>query len=408
MAIILIAAFLIPLNFSQALTVQLNNDDLLEELDPEIKRLRDEIQANQDHLDDLQKQQKVYEENLKIKRQEINSLQNQLGILDDSISKLEIETRATEVRINQTKLEIEDVRLQLKLKEKEISVQKQRMSEVIRLVDKQDRKKNSLEILVIQGTLSDFLNEVSKLKTLENSLIEQLKEFNGNKEDLQYKNDLLISRQDRLNELSDQLLAQQESRNRDKQVKVAIISQTRGQEASYQNLLAQAQAEQAQIESEIQGLEVEARKRILETDGQLPSDEDFIWPVPSRKVTAYFHDPDYPFRYIFEHPAIDIGSTPQGTSVRAAKSGYVARIKYDGTTSYAYIMLVHTGGVSTVYGHISKPLVEEDSFVVQGQVIGLSGGGPGTAGSGNLTTGPHLHFEVRLNGIPVDPLQYLP
>jgi murein DD-endopeptidase MepM/ murein hydrolase activator NlpD len=175
-------------------------------------------------------------------------------------------------------------------------------------------------------------------------------------------------------------------------------------------LLYQAVQEQEQANRDIKSLEDEVRKKLKSTGlGSLDQfgNTVFIWPVTVKKgISTYFYDPTYIFRKYFEHPAIDI-PTPQGTPIKAAASGYVARAK-DAGLGYSYIMLVHNGGFSTVYGHVSRIDVQEDTFVNKGQIIGATGGLPGTRGAGRLTTGPHLHFEVRSNGIPVNPLDYLP
>ena len=189
-----------------------------------------------------------------------------------------------------------------------------------------------------------------------------------------------------------------------------LLEETKQSEQAYQNLLQEAKRQAAQAEAEISNIENTIRSKMAQKDKDRlnNSDSSIAWPISGRYVTATFHDPDYPFRRIIgEHSGIDLRS-PQGSPLYAAADGYVARVKFDGSTAYAYIMIIHNDGLSTVYGHVSGVNVEADQYVVKGQLIGKTGGGPGRPGSGPFSTGSHLHFEVRKNGIPVNPLDYLP
>jgi murein DD-endopeptidase MepM/ murein hydrolase activator NlpD len=131
------------------------------------------------------------------------------------------------------------------------------------------------------------------------------------------------------------------------------------------------------------------------------------WPVtPALGISAMFEDAGYKKRFGLAHHAIDIPAQ-QGTLIKAPKEGIVLKVALNGL-GYSYIVLAHDGDLQTVYGHISAALVQEGDRVEVGQAIAKSGGQPGTAGAGLLTTGPHLHFAVKAGGVLVDPLQYLP
>lgn len=102
------------------------------------------------------------------------------------------------------------------------------------------------------------------------------------------------------------------------------------------------------------------------------------------------------------HNGIDLFAEV-GTPVLACRSGMViAATKNKGMGKYA--ILRHSGGVTTIYGHLSVLQVSKGSFIRQGQVVGLVGK-TGNAGSRDIQ--PHLHLEVRKDSIPQDPLEYL-
>ena len=187
-----------------------------------------------------------------------------------------------------------------------------------------------------------------------------------------------------------------------------LLVQTKSSEAKYQVLLSSLKQQYQVTEGEVRAFEDRVRKKLQQQDKISDGGSVLMtWPVISRYISSYFHDIDYPYRNVFEHSGLDIRAA-QGTPVRAVSSGYVARARTCTLAScYAYVLLIHTGSLSTLYGHMSEIIVINDQFVNKGDIIGYSGGRPGTVGAGPFVTGSHLHFEVRLNGIPVNPLGYI-
>ncbi|MFA6306406.1 MAG: peptidoglycan DD-metalloendopeptidase family protein [Patescibacteria group bacterium] len=373
----------------------------------EVRQINKDIQEKKDRIKKIQDQQAVYEALIKKKQSEKASLNNQLAILENRLAKAALDIESAQTEIDRTNLEIDKVNLEIKAKDEQILNQKEHIASVVRLMQKQDDK-STLEILLLNGTLNDFVSQVKYLEDINKEIGQSLETLKQYKKDLEAQQKDLNGKKRELSGLKVELENRKSGLATEQQNKAYVLDQTKSSEREYQRLLALAKQEQQRAESDIVSLEKTVRAKLSKISGQALefNDAGFIWPVTKNMVMATFHDPDYPFRYIFEHPAIDIRAG-QGSALRAAASGYVAIAKNAGK-GYSYIMIVHGNGLATVYGHVSKIYVQADEYVVQGQAIGLSGGMPGTNGAGSLTTGPHLHFEVRLNGIPVNPLEYLP
>jgi murein DD-endopeptidase MepM/ murein hydrolase activator NlpD len=138
--------------------------------------------------------------------------------------------------------------------------------------------------------------------------------------------------------------------------------------------------------------------------------------IPVQKISVKGGDVIYPFAGDYQitspfgertdpttggseyHTGVDFG-VPLGTEIKAAADGVVVQAGTNGGYGNS-VTIDHGGGMETLYGHLSKVLVSAGQKVKQGDVIGLSG-------STGKSTGPHLHFEIRKNGQPVDPMSYL-
>ncbi|OCL25667.1 hypothetical protein U472_15160 [Orenia metallireducens] len=136
-----------------------------------------------------------------------------------------------------------------------------------------------------------------------------------------------------------------------------------------------------------------SQSKSYSTSGSINQERSFIWPTRYKRITSPFGS-----RWGRMHKGIDIAA-PKGSVVRAAKSGVVTQSRYLSGYGKA-IYIDHGNGVSTRYAHNSRLLVRVGERVYQGQVIAYSG-------STGRSTGPHLHFEIRIRDRAINPLTYL-
>ena len=201
----------------------------------------------------------------------------------------------------------------------------------------------------------------------------------------------------------------QQRRDEIAQVKQGLIN-TRvglaGTRADKRNALSHVQGERKQLEGNLSDLKAQQAKikaTLQQAAGSLPAgaikkgNGSMIWPV-NGPITSQFCE-----RRAWEacHPGIDIG-VPSGTPIRAAAAGKVTLLQSAASSGgYGnYTCVSHTSTLSTCYAHQSAFKVSLGQSVSQGQVIGISG-------CTGLCFGPHLHFEVRINGSVTNPLNYL-
>jgi murein DD-endopeptidase MepM/ murein hydrolase activator NlpD len=229
----------------------------------------------------------------------------------------------------------------------------------------------------------------------------------------------LLARRERQVEAVKQARVQRQYENfqaYSEQVKESRLRQTYAAQAQYEKFLAyqksparqrliaqyeaqarydaaqQAQKQQARVQASVARTAVSVRSASTGSpDGGLS------WPLRSYRVTSRFGEADIEFHKQYFHGGVDLAA-PYGTPIYAAAAGTITQSGYG---DYGNNVYTDTGDALIIYGHMSRTAVSVGQRVSRGTVLGY-------VGCSGMCTGPHLHFEVRLNGRPVDPLGLLP
>ncbi|MFA5536974.1 MAG: peptidoglycan DD-metalloendopeptidase family protein [Bacillota bacterium] len=353
-----------------------------------------------DELEDLREQQEEMAEQIKKHQQEIagkdkelKSLTEQMTSLDRTIeavekdlAALEAELLAAAERVEQVLTELADARARL---ENRTEVFKKRVVGIYQRGDV-----NYLEVLMDSTSMTDFLVRMELLQKIAEHDLRLLEQIEAEKALIEAKKAQLEEERDKIEdakastELKKERLAEQQLE------KSRLSEALKTEKALIERALAEEEEASKKLGEKIR--EIQAR---MASDRKF-SGEKMLWPTPGyTRITDDYGPRWHPvLKKNSTHTGIDIGA-PMGAKIVAADYGQVTFVGYFGAYGNA-VMVEHGSGITTLYGHLSAFTVKEGAEVLRGEQIGK-------VGSTGISTGPHLHFEVRKNGNPVSPWNYL-
>lgn len=367
--------------------------DALEQQKSELQSQQASIQTNIDDLiaqqADVIDQKAAMDEKNELARQEIELINEQIdvytGLIEDKAEELEKAEAAEQAQY-------ELYRKRVRAMEEEGSY-------------------TYLDILFQCRSLSDVLSAIDMIGEIMDSdkrLFEEYKTARETTEQVKAEYEATLAQ---LSDKQETLEAEKVELEEQIAAAVEVINQLQDDidaaKAEYAKAAAAEAAAQASINAIIAQMQAEeeaARQEAAQNNQQYTGTGStatgtYIWPCPSSTyVTSAFGMRDHPlFGDERPHSGIDIAGSA-GSEVLAADSGTVAVATY--SSSYGnYVTIYHSNGDYTLYAHMSSLAVSAGQSVTQGDVIGY-------VGSTGWATGPHLHFEIRVNGSTVDPLSY--
>ena len=351
------------------------------------------------NLTDLQTQQKELQVQLNESNEQLQEVQSQLSEnlqqiekLDERIRTSENEIEELDAQVKSLQEEIASIQSQLDVAEKNYEKQKDIMEKrLVAIYEAGDTK--YLDVLLNSSNISDFLSNyylITEIASVDKSLLDDVE---TEKKEIELAKQKLQTNQE---SLAVALKTQTQT--------ATVLQNTKALRQNYISRLSdEEKAKQAQIDEMTQQYE-DVNNQILEIAKQ-GLDTAYIggvlaWPVPGyNKITSYYGMRVHPITGQYKlHTGVDI-SAPVGVNFIAANDGIVTKAGYN--TAYGNMVIIdHGGGISTLYAHGSEILVTVGQIVKKDDPI-LK------VGSTGYSTGPHAHFEVRINGVVTDPLPYI-
>lgn len=353
--------------------------------------------------DDLEKEKKI----LNSLKSSLQSFQNKLketisykdtilGEIDEIESKIKnvtLKIADLERKINDTKNKIELLENNISLTQLEIEKDKEMIGEKLFLVYK---IKNELpfDIYFSSKSISELFTRINFLNILMRSNRESLEELRIKEINLKNQKENLEKEKKNL-----ELLLKENEK-----LKNNLLEEEKKRENLLKDLLSKEEQYKKEIEIYRRKIEEQEQKiqeiiRKAEFAKKLPEVGNIIWPVKGHIVSPFGMRIHPIYRQWHFHNGADIDA-PEGTPIKAVADGIVIYAGWLG--SYGIVVFLrHGGNITTVYAHMKYFTVELNQYVKQGDIIGY-------VGNTGLSTGPHLHFEIRIDGKPVDPQKWLP
>ena len=375
------------------------------ELRDEREKIQSEISNAQQKINDLKEK--------KEKQQEyISALMSKITLLEDKLDNLEGQRSALQSEIDKVSAKIKKTEAEINKTQKQIDAKQAEFKEIYDLYCQRLRAMymsgnvTTLEIIFESGwDMSSLLTRAQMIKSIAEKDNETLDELNTKMQEITQQRQLLAEKREELSADKEKLDAQkaelQSSIDEISAAKSELDAEAAECNAAIRSMNNQTAEMQELIETDRDRLDAIERE-IQQAANQKPPSNNYTpgtgslgYPTSYRSISAGY--PNYSSGAY--HGGIDF-PCPTGTPVYASDSGYVSLAK-NLTYSYGrYIIINHGNGISTLYAHNSQLVVSQGQAVEKGQLIAYSGS------TGNAT-GPHCHFEVRVNGTRVNPWNYL-